>query len=173
MARAREGTTSPNIPPSSPPWRWGSYKEARTPILRDASTTCCPCANPPCVTLRESKLAHHVLSKTIHGALAGERDQGDVARLPGLEAHRGAGRDVEPHAARLLAVEPECRVGFEEVVVRADLDRPVAGVGHRQRHGLAAGVERDVAGFDEKLAGGHGASFSAYRLMHGHELRPV
>src|SRR5258708_34975559 len=101
------------------------------------------------------KLAHHVLAEAVPGALAGERDERDVARLPGLEAPRGAGRDVEPHAARLFAVELERRVGLEEVVVRADLDRPVAGVRHRQRHGLAAGVDRDVAGFDEKLAGGH------------------
>ena len=57
------------------------------------------------------------------------RPASTVARLARLEAHRGAGGDVEPHAARLLAVELQRRIGFEEMIVRADLDRPVAGVG--------------------------------------------
>ena len=52
-------------------------------------------------------------------------------------------------AARLRAVEAQRGVGFEEVVVRADLDRPVAGVGHGQRERAAAGVEFDLAGLDD------------------------
>src|SRR5262249_56130985 len=58
--------------------------------------------------------------------------------------------------ARLLALEVQRRIGLEEMIVRADLDRPVAGVGHRQRHGLAAGIELDLAVLDEHLAGDHG-----------------
>src|SRR4029077_7902693 len=88
-----------------------------------------------------------------------ERNQRDLARLPRLEPHRRPGRDVEPHAARLLAIELQRRIGLEEMIVRADLDRPVAGVGDGERRGLAAGVERDLAGLDEELAGGHGVSF--------------
>src|SRR4029077_20971526 len=84
-----------------------------------------------------------------------ERNQRDLARLPRLEPHRRPGRDVEPHAARLLAIELQRRIGLEEMIVRADLDRPVAGVGDGERHGLAAGIERDLAGLDEELAGGH------------------
>jgi len=38
-------------------------------------------------------------------ALAGERNERDLARLPGFKAHRGAGGDVEPHAMRLFAIE--------------------------------------------------------------------
>src|SRR5262249_13248041 len=109
-------------------------------------------------TSRFSEFTHHILSKPVHGALAGERDQRHLARLSRLEAHGRSGRDVEPHAARLLAIELQRRVGLEEMIVRSDLDRPVAGVGRRQRHGLAAGIERDVAGLDEELAGGHVAS---------------
>src|ERR1700693_986365 len=106
------------------------------------------------------ELAHDFLTKTIDRALAGKRDQRDLARLPRLEAHRSAGRDVEAHAARLLAIELERRIGLEEMIVRADLDRPVAGVGDRQRHGLAPFIERDLARLDEKLAGDHVAVLS-------------
>src|SRR5207237_6766463 len=45
------------------------------------------------------------------------------------------------------------------MVVRADLDRAVAGVGDRQRHGLAAGIELNLAVLDKEFAGDH-ASYS-------------
>src|SRR5580693_7832541 len=83
-----------------------------------------------------SQLTHQVAAKAVDGALAGERDELHVAGLPRLEAHRGAGRDVEPHAARFLAVELQRRIGLEEMVVRADLDRTVATIGDRERHRL-------------------------------------
>src|SRR4030081_3214212 len=41
------------------------------------------------------------------------------------------------------------------MVVRADLDRPVAGIGDGERHRLAAGIEFDLAVLDEEFAGGH------------------
>src|SRR5258708_37883218 len=93
--------------------------------------------------------------ETEHAALAAVRHQLDLARLPGLEAHRGAGRDVEPHAARLVALEAQRLVGLEEMIVRADLDRPVAGVGDLYRHRHDAGVELDLAGLDEDFTGNH------------------
>src|SRR5260370_27527695 len=102
-----------------------------------------------------SQLALHLAAKSVDHALARERDQLHVAGLAGLEAHRGAGGDIEPHAARLLAVELQRRIGLEEMVVRADLDRPVAGIGDRQRHRLAAGVELDFAVLDEEFTGDH------------------
>ncbi len=36
--------------------------------------------------------------EAVDDAVARERDQLDRARLPGLEAHRGAGGDVQPEA---------------------------------------------------------------------------
>src|SRR5215475_6303389 len=101
------------------------------------------------------ELAHHVLPESIDRTLAGECHQRDLARLPGLEAHRGAGRDVEPHAARLGAVKLQRRIGLEEMIVRAHLDRPVAGIRHRQGDGLAAGIELDLAVLDEGFARNH------------------
>ena len=87
---------------------------------------------------RQRGAAHHsfpitCLAEAVDLALARERHQPDLARLAGLEAHGRAGGDVEAVAARLGAVELQGRVGLGEVVVRADLDRPVAGVGDRQR----------------------------------------
>ena len=87
--------------------------------------------------------------------LPDERDQRHFARLSRLETHRGAGGDIEPHAARLLALELERRVGLEEMIVRADLDRPVAGIGDAERHPLAPGVEGNLAVLDEHFAGDH------------------
>src|SRR6185503_11688197 len=85
-----------------------------------------------------------------------KRDQLHRARLAGLEAHRGARRDVEPAAVGLLAVELERGVGLVKVVMRADLDRAVARVLHRERNRLPALVELDVARCGLDLAGNHG-----------------
>src|SRR6185437_15711746 len=97
----------------------------------------------------QSQLPHHVAAETVDGLLAGERDELDVAGLAGLEADSGAGGDIEAHAAGFLAVELQRGVGFEEMVVRADLDWAVAGVCHCQCCRLAAGVELDLAVLDE------------------------
>ncbi|KIU01525.1 hypothetical protein QU38_01175, partial [Staphylococcus aureus] len=101
------------------------------------------------------QLAHHVAAEAVDRALAGKRHQPHLAALARLEPHRGAGCDIKAHAARLLAIERQRRIGLAEMVVRADLDRPVAGVGNGQRHGLATGIELDVAVLDEEFAGDH------------------
>src|SRR5258707_11478637 len=100
-----------------------------------------------------SQLALHLAAETIDHALTRECHEMHVAGLAGLETHRGAGGDVEAHAAGLFAVELQRRVGLEEMVVRADLDRTVAGVGDRQRHRLATGVEFDFAVLDKQFTG--------------------
>ena len=74
--------------------------------------------------------AHDVLAEAVDRALAAIGHEAHLAALARLEAHGGAGRDVEAHAARLRARSNEQRrIGLEEMVVAADLDRPVAGVG--------------------------------------------
>src|SRR6266849_1658377 len=99
------------------------------------------------------QLTHDGAAEAEDLAGAGERYERHVAGLARLEAHRRAGRDIEPHAARLLALEFERRVGLEEMVVAADLDRPVARIGDRDGRGLAARIERDVAVLGGDLAG--------------------
>ena len=94
-----------------------------------------------------------LLAKSVDGARAGKRHQVDFARLAGLEAHRRAGGNIEPHAARFLAVEFQRRIGLEEMIVRADLDRPVAACSRPKASRLAAFVELDLAVLDEHSPG--------------------
>src|SRR5581483_286376 len=109
-------------------------------------------------SLASVEISHYALLEAEHPPAARKRHEAHLARLAGLEAHRGAGGNVEPASAGDVAVELQGLVGLGEVVVGADLDRPVAGVGDRQRHGLAAGVDLDVAWSRDDLAGDHGLS---------------
>src|SRR5579872_1864075 len=102
-----------------------------------------------------SQLSHHVAAEAVDRALARERDEMHLAGLARLEPHGGAGRNIEPHAARLFAIELQRRIGFEEMVMRADLNGPVSGVGDRERDRLAAGIELDLAVLDEEFTGNH------------------
>src|SRR5580704_11223544 len=119
-----------------------------------------------------SKLAHDGGAESEDLARAGKWNERHVAGLARLEAHRGAGRDVEAHAAGLLALEPQGRIGLEEMVVAADLDGPVARIGDRDRHGLAAGIEREVAVLGDDLAGYH-VFLLPDRLVHRDQLGAV
>ena len=73
---------------------------------------------------------------------ARDRDERDGSRLAGLEAHGGAGRDVEAHAVGGAAVEVERAVRFDEVIVAADLDRTIAAVGDRRAATVLAALVR-------------------------------
>src|ERR1700722_10569586 len=99
------------------------------------------------------KLAHDGGAEAEDLARAGEWNERHVAGLARLEAHRRAGRDIEAHAARLLALEGQGRIGLEEMIVAADLNGPVTRIRDRDRHGLAARIERDVAVLGNDLAG--------------------
>jgi hypothetical protein len=55
------------------------------------------------------------------------------------------------------AVEGERGVGLGEMVVAADLDRPVAGVGDGQGDARQAGIQLDVAVGGEDFAGNQGS----------------
>jgi hypothetical protein len=84
--------------------------------------------------------SHHQTIEAIDVTFAGQHHQLHAARLPRFEAHRRSRRDVEPETARRRAVENQRGIGFGKVIVRTDLDRPVAGVGNgsagsfRDRH---------------------------------------
>src|SRR6185437_15151588 len=82
-------------------------------------------------------------------ARAGVSDKPHLAALTRLEAGRGPGRDVEPEPARLVAIELQRRVGLVEMIVRADLDRPVAGIRDGEGHARPSRVQFDVAVGDE------------------------
>src|ERR1700677_1398252 len=109
-----------------------------------------------------SQLPHHVAAKAVDDALSRERDEMHLAGLTGLEPHGGAGGDVEPHATRASAIEFQRRIGLKEMIMRADLDRAVAGIGDRERDRLAAGGEVDLAVLDEEFTGDHFISFNLW-----------
>src|SRR5438045_7108660 len=88
-------------------------------------------------------------------AVAGEGHEVHRPGLPGLEADRRAGRDVEAKAAGLLPVEHQRRVGLEEMIVAADLHRPVAEIGDAHLESLPAGIELDLAGGRHHFAWDH------------------
>ena len=69
-----------------------------------------------------------------------------------LKAHRRAGRMVKPQAERRGAIERERPIGFEEVVVAADLDGPVTGIFDDEAKRAAAGIREDRSGiFIQKI----------------------
>src|SRR5262249_3679293 len=51
------------------------------------------------------------------------------------------------------------------MVVRADLDRAVPGVGDLKRHRLAAGIELDLAVLDKEFAGDHDGYLVTHRCV--------
>src|SRR5450755_3918105 len=63
----------------------------------------------------------------------------------GLEPHRSAGGNIQPHAERGGPIELHGLVDLEEMEVRTNLDRPVAGVTRLQSDRAAARVELDAA----------------------------
>lgn len=90
-------------------------------------------------------------------AVAADLDHGHGLGVAGLEAHAGAGRDVEPVAVRGGPVELELRVRLDEVVVAADLDRPVPLARDLEPDAPAPLVQRDAALDDDhgaRLPGG-------------------
>jgi hypothetical protein len=83
------------------------------------------------MTIEGSQLTVDPAVETDDAARPGIGDEPDLAALPRLESGRAAGRDVEPTAARLLAVKGECGVGLVEMIMRADLNRAVADIWRR------------------------------------------
>src|ERR1700737_4937691 len=83
--------------------------------------------------------SHHRAGETVDDALSGKRNQLHRSLLPRLESHRRSSGDVETKASRRRAIEGERTVGFGEVIMRADLNRPIARVGDGQSDRGSAG----------------------------------
>src|SRR5262249_18191834 len=66
-----------------------------------------------------------------------------------------SGGDIETHAECRIVVELERAVDLVEVEVRADLDRAIARVAHRQPEASPAGVDLDRLVGEEPLAWNH------------------
>src|SRR3546814_18687202 len=87
----------------------------------------------------------------MNAASALVRYERHLVRLPRFEAHGRAGGNVEPEPACLRAIEVKRRVRFGKVVVRPDLDRPVALIADCQAECLASGVALDFALWGEEV----------------------
>src|SRR6266446_7055703 len=98
---------------------------------------------------------HDGLVEAIHQARARVGDERNLTRLTRLETHSRSRRNVEPISKSRLPVESESRVGLGEMIMTADLDRPVACVRHFERDGHSALVQDDLAGCWKNLARDH------------------
>jgi hypothetical protein len=110
--------------------------------------SCLVCARVECALGQTPKAVHHTVARIVH--------QLHCALLARLKAHGHARGDVQAHALCGSAVKAQARVGLGKVVVRAHLDRAVAGVLHHQRAGAAAHIQSVLAGIDQKFTGDHG-----------------
>ena len=86
------------------------------------------------------QIAHDPPGKAEYPAQTGQFNQLNVAALARFKTHGGASRNVQAHAPAFAALEHQRIVGFKEVVVRTDLNRPIATVGHFQGVRASAGV---------------------------------
>jgi hypothetical protein len=93
----------------------------------------------------------------------------------GLEADGRPGRNVEAQAISGGAIKRESAIGFEEVVMTANLDGAVARVAHQDAPRLSTLVRNDRALrlVEQILAGIHGPSISANRIVDGDELGAI
>jgi hypothetical protein len=80
--------------------------------------------------------------------VTGERHQ-LLRVLAGLKAHRGAGGDIQAIAGGLLTIELQRRVDLGEMVMRSDLNRPVAVIFNDNAAGGAADVQSYLPGLPD------------------------
>jgi hypothetical protein len=84
-------------------------------------------------------------NRKAHGLLPGSATNCTELGLTGLEAHRRARGNVEAHGHGGARSKVSARLVSSEGVVAADLNGPVAGVGHREVGGAAALVQGELA----------------------------
>jgi hypothetical protein len=71
---------------------------------------------------------HDILPEADDPSRTAEWHKLDGAGLAWLKPDSGSSGNIEPHAACSYSVKVQRRVGFSEVIMAANLDRPVAGV---------------------------------------------
>src|SRR5215831_11087276 len=99
--------------------------------------------------------SHDRTVEAIDHAGAAVGDQRNLAGLSRLKSYRRSSRNIEAISKCGLAVELERRVGLGEVIVTADLDRPDARVGDRERNRRSVAIQNYLAGCGYDLAGNH------------------
>ena len=85
--------------------------------------------------------------------VASNRDDGHGLGFARLEAHRGACGQIQAHAVGGSAIEAEVRIDLDQMIVAADLDRPIGEVGDGEPPHRATGIQFHLANGDCYLAG--------------------
>ncbi len=116
--------------------------------------------------------SHHLAAKAVDMPAPSIGHQRHGAGLARLEAHRRAGRNVQPEPAGHGTIKVQGRIGFKKMVVRADLDRPISGIGHGDLTGRPTDVQLQITLGNLNLAWNHDGSLDN-RLMNGDQLGPV
>src|SRR6185436_52180 len=114
-------------------------------------------------SIEPSELPHDFGLKSVYDFRAAQLNQLHGAFLSGLEAHRSARRNIEPESPDGAAIEFQCFIGLEKVVVGSHLNGAVTTVGHFQGDCLATDVDLDLAVFCFDLTWNH-----RYSLKHLH-----
>src|SRR5262249_36516189 len=102
--------------------------------------------------------AGNLTAKALCDASASVGDEADLSALTRFETNRRARRNIEALTAGRLAFEGERGIDLVEMVVRADLDGPVAAVGDNEGDRRTAGIDLDLVGCWHDLSGYHGAA---------------
>jgi len=79
--------------------------------------------------------AHDGLLEPVDLSFARIGNEPDFARLAGFKTHGGSCRDVQAVTNGELSLKGEGGVAFREMIVTANLDRPVARIGDLKRDG--------------------------------------
>src|SRR5207249_2618784 len=109
----------------------------------------------------------------VHAALSAESNQANRLDLAWLDTDGGAGGQIEAHAIGGSAIEDQRSVHLEKVEVRADLDRPIAGVVHFQRDGGPARIQLNRRIIEQIFARNHGCFLSGDGFVNGDQLGAV
>src|SRR6516165_3404076 len=95
---------------------------------------------------------HDRLLKTVNESCALVGDHADLTTLAGLEPHRGSRGDVQAASAGSLSVKAQSDVGFCEVIMAPDLDRPVARIDDTKGNGNRVRIADNLARSGKNLA---------------------
>src|SRR5262245_4470273 len=99
--------------------------------------------------------SHDRLVEAINQARASIGYQQNFTGLARFEAHRRSRRNVQAIPKSSLSIKGESRVGLSEMIMTADLDRPVASVRNAKRDGRSILVQDNLARCWNNLARYH------------------
>lgn len=90
-----------------------------------------------------ARISHHQTVEADHAAFARIGHDLDLFLVARFETDGGRCGNVQVTAESGVTVELQITVDLEEMEMRTDLNRAVAGIAHDKLHGLAAGIVLD------------------------------